>query len=53
MDEALEDALDLLATPGALEQIRQAEADINAGKGINADQLRREFVARLARERPI
>nr|WP_198946201.1 type II toxin-antitoxin system Phd/YefM family antitoxin [Pseudofrankia asymbiotica] len=48
--EALEETLDLLSTPGALEQIRQAEADIDAGKGIDADQLRREFAARLERE---
>jgi prevent-host-death family protein len=48
--EALEDTLDLLSTPGALEQIRQAEADLDAGQGIDADQLRREFAARLERE---
>lgn len=30
--EALEETLDLLSMPGALEQIRQAEADIAAGE---------------------
>jgi prevent-host-death family protein len=44
--EALEETLDLLSTPGALEEIRQAEADIAAGEGIDADELRRQFAAR-------
>jgi prevent-host-death family protein len=48
--EALEETLDLLSTPGAVDQIRQAEADIAAGRGIGADELRREFAARLERE---
>jgi prevent-host-death family protein len=49
--EALEETLALLATPGAVEEIRQAEADIAAGKGIDADELRRQLAARAARER--
>ena len=49
--EALEETLDLLATPGALEQIRQAEADIAAGESVDADELRRELAARAERER--
>ena len=44
--ETLEETLDLLSTPGALEEIRQAEADIAAGMGIDADELRRQFAAR-------
>jgi prevent-host-death family protein len=48
--EALEETLDLLSTPGAVDQIRQAEADIADGRGIGADELRREFAARLERE---
>ena len=44
--EALEETLDLLSTPGAVEQIRQAEADIAAGQGIDADELRRQMAAR-------
>jgi prevent-host-death family protein len=49
--EALEDTLDLLSTPGAVEQIRQAEADISAGKAIDAAELRRQLAARAGRER--
>jgi hypothetical protein len=41
---------DLLATPGILEEIRQAEADVDAALGIDADQLRREVAARLSAE---
>jgi prevent-host-death family protein len=48
--EALEETLDLLATPGALEQIRQAEADLAAGQGIDADGLRSHVAARVERE---
>jgi antitoxin YefM len=47
--EALEETLDLLTTPGALEQIRQAEADIAAGRGIDAEQLHRDLAARAER----
>lgn len=49
--EALEETLDLLSTPGALEQIRQAEADIVAGNVVDADELHRQFAARVERER--
>lgn len=49
--EALEETLDLLSTPGALEQIREAEAEIAAGKAIDADELRRQLAARAERER--
>jgi antitoxin YefM len=45
--EALEETLDLLSTPGALDQIRQAEADIAAGNAIDADDLRRQMAARV------
>jgi antitoxin YefM len=48
--EALEETLDLLSTPGALEQIRQAEADIAAGEAVDADELRRQLAARAERE---
>jgi prevent-host-death family protein len=44
--EALEETLDLLSTPGAMEQIRQAEADIAAGQAIDADEVRRQMAAR-------
>lgn len=49
--EALEETLDLLSTPGAVEQIREAEADIAAGDIIDADELRRQMAARAERER--
>jgi hypothetical protein len=47
---ALMETLDLLATPGALEEIRQAEVDLAAGRGVDADELRRQLVARAKRE---
>jgi antitoxin YefM len=48
--EAIEETLDLLSTPGALEQIRQAEADIAAGEAVDADELRRQLAAPAQRE---
>jgi len=39
--EALEETLDILATPGALEQIHQAEDEIVRGEAIDADELHR------------
>jgi antitoxin YefM len=45
--EALEETLDLLSTPGAVEQIRQAEADIAVGKAVDADELRRQMATRI------
>ncbi|MDG4767255.1 hypothetical protein O7632_24630 [Solwaraspora sp. WMMD406] len=47
---ALEETLDLLSTPGVLEQIRQAEADITAGQAIDVAELRRQLAARARRE---
>lgn len=44
--EALEETLDLLSTQGAVDQIRQAEADIAAGQAIDADELRRQMATR-------
>jgi prevent-host-death family protein len=38
--EALEETLDLLSTPGALDEIRAAEAEIARGEAT-ADELRR------------
>ena len=38
--EALEETLDLLSTPGALEDIRVAEAEIARGEAIGAEELR-------------
>jgi antitoxin YefM len=39
--EALEETLDLLSTPGALDEIRAAEAEIARSEAIGADELRR------------
>jgi len=44
--EALEDALDLLSDPAALAEIRQARDDIAAGKGLDAETLRRRYLER-------
>lgn len=49
--EALEETLDLLSTPGAADQIRQAEADIAAGNTVDADELKRLLTERADRER--
>jgi antitoxin YefM len=49
--QALEETLDLLSTPGALEQIRQAEAENAAGEAIDAAELHRQLAARMKRER--
>jgi len=47
--EALEETLDLLSTPGAVDEIRQAEADIAAGNAVDADELRRQLATRAER----
>jgi antitoxin YefM len=39
--EALEETLDLLSTPGALDEIREAEAEIARGEAIGAEELQR------------
>jgi len=44
--EALEETLDILATPSTLEQIRQAEDEITRGEAINADELHRMLADR-------
>lgn len=49
--EALEETLDLLSTPGAVDQIRNAEAEIARGEVTDADELRRLMAERAERER--
>ena len=39
--ETLEKILDLLSTPGTIDEIRPAEAEIARGEAIGADELRR------------
>ena len=41
--ESLEETLDILSEPGALEEIRQAEADIAAGNYFTEEDLRKMF----------
>src|SRR5262249_47053617 len=48
--EALEETLDLLSTPGALEEIRAAEAEIARGEAIGADELQRQMEQRMRAE---
>jgi prevent-host-death family protein len=49
--EVLEETLDLLSTPGALEEIRAAEADIARGEAVDAEELRRLMAERVRAER--
>jgi prevent-host-death family protein len=48
--EALEDTLDLLSTPGALDEIQAAEAEIARGEAVGADELRRLMAERTRAE---
>ena len=48
--EALEETLDLLSTPGALEEIRTAEAEVARGEAIDAEELRRLMAGRVRAE---
>lgn len=48
--EALEETLDLLSTPGALEEIRAAEAEIARGETTGAEELRRLMAERFRTE---
>jgi prevent-host-death family protein len=43
--EALEDTLDLLADPAARDEIERARRDLAEGKGIDAAELRRRYLA--------
>jgi antitoxin YefM len=42
--EGLEDTLDLLSTPDALEEIREARAAIDRGECLTADELRAKYL---------
>src|SRR5215813_212159 len=37
--DAIEETLDILRTPGALEEIRQAEEELSRGEGIDAHEV--------------
>jgi antitoxin YefM len=49
--ETIEETLDLLSTPGAIDEIRTAEAEIARGEAIGADELRRLMTERVRNER--
>ncbi len=49
--EAIEETLDLLSTPGALDEIRTAEAEIARGEATGADELQRLMAQRTRNER--
>ena len=49
--ESLEETLDILSTPGAVEDIRAAEDDIARGETIDADGLRRLLAERIGNRR--
>jgi antitoxin YefM len=42
--EGLEETLDLLSTPGVLDEIRAAESDIEAGRVLTAAELRAKYL---------
>jgi antitoxin YefM len=42
-----EETLDLLSTPGALDEIRAAEAEIARGEAIGAEELQRQMEQRM------
>jgi prevent-host-death family protein len=44
--ESLEETLEILSDPKAMRAIRKAEADIDAGKAVTADELRAKYVKR-------
>jgi antitoxin YefM len=48
--ETLEETLDLLSTPGAVDEIGAAEAEIARGDAIGADELRRLMAERIRSE---
>lgn len=41
--DSIMETLDILATPGALEEIRQAEADIAAGNYYTLEQIKQDL----------
>ncbi len=44
--ESLEETLELLSDPKAMREIRKSVADIEAGKVVTADELRRKYLKR-------
>ena len=48
--ETVDATLELLSTPGAMDEIRSAEAEIARGESIGADELRRLVAERVQNE---
>lgn len=48
--ESLEETLDILSTPGALEEIRAAEAEVARGEYLTAEDITRILAERARRE---
>ena len=44
--ESLEETLEILSDPKAMRDIRKAEAEINKGKIVTADELRAKYLKR-------
>lgn len=44
--EGLEETLDILSEPGAMEEIRRAQNEIESGDYLTAEELRRRYLAR-------
>jgi antitoxin YefM len=42
--ESLEETLDILSTPGALDEIRKAQAEIDSGLSVSGDELREKHI---------
>ena len=42
--EGIEETLDILATPGALDEIRAADAEVRAGNYLTAAELRAKYL---------
>ncbi len=49
---SLDETLDILSTPGALEDLHQAEAEISRGEYVSAGEMTRILAERRAREPP-
>ncbi len=47
---SLDETVDILSTPGALDEIRQAEAEIASGQFVTADEMSRTLAERRTRE---
>jgi antitoxin YefM len=44
--ESLEETVEILSNPRAVEEIRKAEAEIDRGRYVDADELRARYLAR-------